>query len=73
MNQEERARFLGKLQEFAEKKGIPVKELPEKVELGVLGLRFWGEAGETKLPEEFLRSDLAELVKEIQQLWENLQ
>ena len=71
MNEEKRVRLLRKLREWAKKEGISLEELMEKAELGELGLKFWKEVGEEKLPEEVLRTDISELVKEIRRLREN--
>jgi hypothetical protein len=74
MNEEKRVRFLRELQELAAKEGISFEDLLDKAELGELVLKFWEESGEKKEPDEVIhRPDIAELVKEIQQLWGNLQ
>ena len=73
MSEEKRLRFLRKLQELAEKGGIPVKALIQKTESGELGdwvLRSWEEARKKKEPEEVLRADIAKWVKEIRDLME---
>ena len=73
MNEEGHVRFFRKLQELAKREGISFEDLLEKAELGELVLRFWEEAGEKKEPEEVIhRPDIAELVKEIRRLRENL-
>ena len=73
MDEEKQLRFLKKLRELAKKEGISFEDLLEKAELGELVLKSWEEEGEKKEADEVLRSDLAELVKEIRRLRKNPQ
>lgn len=65
MNEENSGSFLQVLQGVIEREGVFVEELL----LGVIVLRFWGEAGKKKEPEEVLyRPYVARPVREIQGL-----